>query len=290
MPIKQSANLMDLATLFRSHSSSSKQSRRESFQPPAKFTFFEVMAPSRGLFPLAEVKIRQSPSAPKTPSKAESKSGLAWVSAIDQTHCLNGLSYLRAKRTLDLVLVIGSVPIWLPTLLLCYVVVKLEQPSVPAVFAQKRTGQGGVLFRMFKFRTMVPNAAELKQQLMHLNELKPPDFKIKNDPRITRVGRILRKTSLDELPQLINVLMGEMSLVGPRPTSFSRETYQLWQTERLDVIPGLTGLWQIYGRAQSEFDDRLRLDILYIRSRSIALDLRLIFKTFTSILAQRGAY
>jgi lipopolysaccharide/colanic/teichoic acid biosynthesis glycosyltransferase len=137
---------------------------------------------------------------------------------------------------------------------------------------------------------MVPNAEALKKELMHLNELKYPDFKIKNDPRITRLGRILRKTSLDELPQLFNVIRGDMSLVGPRPTSFSKETYQLWHTERLDVIPGLTGLWQIYGRGSSEFDERLRLDILYIQRRSITLDIYLLFRTVSSVLRLRGAY
>jgi len=235
--------------------------------------------------------LEASPQTPMvSPASFEARADLVWIFTLDPSSALSGLSYLRAKRCLDLLLVLGSIPFWLPLLLLCYVLVKLEQPGTPAVFAQRRTGQGGLLFSMFKFRTMVPNAAELKQQLMHLNELQYPDFKIKNDPRITRIGRILRKTSLDELPQLINVLKGEMSLVGPRPTSFSRDTYQLWQTERLDVIPGLTGLWQVYGRAQSEFDDRLRLDILYIRSRCIALDCRLILKTITSILEQRGAY
>ena len=137
---------------------------------------------------------------------------------------------------------------------------------------------------------MVPNAEELKKELAHLNELKWPDFKITNDPRITRVGRILRKTSLDELPQLINVLRGEMSLVGPRPTSFAANTYTLWQTERLDVIPGLTGLWQVYGRGESEFDERLRLDIAYIKHRCFMVDIEILIRTVSSVVAGRGAH
>jgi lipopolysaccharide/colanic/teichoic acid biosynthesis glycosyltransferase len=137
---------------------------------------------------------------------------------------------------------------------------------------------------------MVPNAEELKVKYAHLNELQWPDFKITNDPRVTKVGRILRKTSLDELPQLINVLRGEMSLVGPRPTSFGAETYQLWHTERLDVVPGLTGLWQVVGRAQLEFDDRLRLDIAYIERRSIWLDINILIMTIGAVFTQRGAH
>jgi lipopolysaccharide/colanic/teichoic acid biosynthesis glycosyltransferase len=109
---------------------------------------------------------------------------------------------------------------------------------------------------MYKFRSMVTNAEEQKIELAHLNELQWPDFKITNDPRITKIGAFLRKTSLDELPQIINVLAGEMSLVGPRPTSFSAETYALWHTERLDVLPGVTGLWQLLGRGKSEFDQQ----------------------------------
>ena len=143
---------------------------------------------------------------------------------------------------------------------------------------------------MYKFRTMVPNAEALKQQLMHLNELQWPDFKITNDPRITRIGRFLRKTSLDEVPQIINVLTGEMSLVGPRPTSFSAQTYKLWHTERLDVLPGLTGLWQVLGRASTEFDERLRLDIAYIEKRCLWLDFQILLRTVTAVVGQKGAH
>jgi len=142
---------------------------------------------------------------------------------------------------------------------------------------------------MYKFRTMVANAEELKASLAHLNILPPPDFKIIDDPRITRVGRFLRKTSLDELPQILNVLRGEMSLVGPRPTSFAASTYELWHAERLEVTPGLTGLWQCRGRNISTFDDRLRLDVEYLARRSLLFDLRLIFETVAQVVNRSGA-
>ena len=125
----------------------------------------------------------------------------------------------------------------LPIGLLCALAIRLESPG-PVLFAQQRTGQHGVRFPMFKFRTMVQNAEELKASLQHLNILPPPDFKIPNDPRVTRVGKFLRKTSLDELPQILNVIRGEMSIVGPRPTSFAASTYDLWHSERLEVAAG----------------------------------------------------
>jgi lipopolysaccharide/colanic/teichoic acid biosynthesis glycosyltransferase len=137
---------------------------------------------------------------------------------------------------------------------------------------------------------MVPNAEEMKQQLWHLNELEWPDFKITNDPRITRPGRILRKTSLDEIPQLINVLLGQMSLVGPRPTGATADQYELWQTERLDVLPGVTGLWQLYGRATTMFDDRTRLDITYVQRRCLLMDLQILVRTVPAILKAKGAH
>lgn len=142
---------------------------------------------------------------------------------------------------------------------------------------------------MFKLRTMVHNAEELKVSYNHLNQLSYPDFKIAEDPRITRVGRVLRKTSLDELPQVFNVLRGEMSLVGPRPTSFRPDTYSLWHTARLEVKPGITGLWQISGRNELDFDERLRLDIAYIRRRSLALDLRILVRTVGAVASGYGA-
>ncbi len=197
--------------------------------------------------------------------------------------------YRRLKRAVDLLLCALSFPVLVPLLGIIAALVYLDSPG-PVVFRQPRTGKGGKRFEMFKFRTMVPNAEELKQHYAHLNELKWPDFKITDDPRVTRMGRFLRKTSLDELPQVLNVLKGEMSLVGPRPTSFDLKTYNLWHTERLEVLPGITGLWQIRGRSDLEFDERVRLDIEYIENQSLWLDLKILLWTIGVVFEQRGAY
>lgn len=202
---------------------------------------------------------------------------------------LTGRSYLLVKRLFDLTVVLISSPFWGILLLFIGIAIWIDSPGAPVMFFQNRTGRDGKRFRMYKFRSMVPNAEELKQKYMHLNELQWPDFKITNDPRVTRIGRILRKTSMDELPQLLNILKGDMSLVGPRPTSFGAETYQLWHTERLDVIPGITGLWQVFGRASMEFDDRLRLDIAYIEHRSFWFDINILLRTVAAVFQQRGA-
>jgi len=214
-----------------------------------------------------------------------------WIKKFDpQKRILTGSAYLSAKRVMDLFLVLLSLPFWLPALGVIALIIKVTSPGAPVMFTQLRTGKGGQRFRMYKFRTMVPNAEELKSKYAHLNELQWPDFKITNDPRITSIGRFLRKTSLDELPQLFNVLRADMSLVGPRPTSFGAETYKLWHTERLDVAPGLTGLWQIIGRAQLEFDDRLRLDIAYIERRGLWLDINILFQTILAVVKGNGAH
>jgi len=197
--------------------------------------------------------------------------------------------YRRWKRAFDLVVCLLLLPLVLPIMAICAVVVWIDDPG-PVLFRQPRTGKGGRRFLMYKFRTMVTNAEEMKKQYAHLNELTWPDFKITHDPRITRVGRFLRKTSLDELPQIFNVLKGEMSLVGPRPTSFAVTTYKLWHTERLEVLPGITGLWQISGRSDIDFDDRLVLDREYIESQSLWLDIKILMRTVAVIFSRRGAY
>ncbi len=195
--------------------------------------------------------------------------------------------YLKAKRAFD---IIFCTVILLPVAavaLLCALVVRLDSPG-PVLFTQVRAGRDGRPFRMYKFRTMVQNAEELKASLAHLNVLPPPDFKIPNDPRVTRVGRLLRKTSLDELPQFINVLKGEMSLVGPRPCSIGVDSYALWHSERLEVPPGITGIWQLEGRHTSSFDQRLRLDIKYIEEMSLLLDIKLILRTVLEVFKGSG--
>lgn len=215
----------------------------------------------------------------------------AWLRRFDpQKRLLKGNSYFIVKRAMDLFLVLLTLLFWLPLCGVIALIIRITSPGAPVVFRQLRTGKGGRRFHMYKFRTMVPDAEKLKAKYAHLNELQWPDFKITNDPRITPIGRFLRKTSLDELPQMFNVLRGEMSLVGPRPTSFGPETYKLWHTHRLDVMPGLTGLWQIVGRAQLEFDDRLRLDIAYIERASIWLDINILAKTVLAVFERRGAH
>lgn len=223
-------------------------------------------------------------------SHKKSDLDLAWVEKIDPNKALfKGKAYLRAKRILDVGLVVIAMPVLLPLLLLIALLIKLESPRGSIFFVQHRTGINGNLFKMFKFRTMVPNAEELMEKLIHLNELEWPDFKITNDPRITRIGRILRKTSLDELPQFFNVLIGNMSLVGPRPTIFTPEEYTLWHTERLEVKQGITGLWQLYGRAETLLDDRMRLDLSYIEHRSLWFDIQILIRTVKVVLKQQGA-
>ncbi len=197
-------------------------------------------------------------------------------------------TYSKAKRLFDIVFSIALLPIVCPVILLCGVLVWLESPG-KIFFGQMRTGIGGCRFKMFKLRTMVANAEELKLEYLHLNELTWPDFKIADDPRITSVGKFLRKTSLDELPQIFNVLAGQMSWVGPRPTSFAADTYSLWHTERLEVLPGITGLWQISGRSDIDFDERLRLDIEYIEKRNFWFDLLIIWQTVSAVFRCRGA-
>jgi lipopolysaccharide/colanic/teichoic acid biosynthesis glycosyltransferase len=223
-----------------------------------------------------------------------SASEVASMGCKDHGHSLEGE---QLPKTLYLTAGVGwhpyaarsVLPVVTVVMVVCAGLIWLDNPG-PIFFTQLRTGQGGRRFRMYKFRTMLTNAEELKQKYAHLNELTWPDFKISNDPRVTRVGRILRKTSLDELPQIFNVLKGDMSLVGPRPTSFDVSTYSLWHTERLEVLPGITGLWQINGRSNLDFDARLRLDVEYIENQSLLLDIKILTRTVTAVFTQRGAY
>jgi lipopolysaccharide/colanic/teichoic acid biosynthesis glycosyltransferase len=194
----------------------------------------------------------------------------------------------RLKRVIDIAVCLVALPVALPLAVIIAIAIRLDSPG-PILFRQQRTGRHGIRFGMYKFRTMVQDAEQLKASLVHLSIVPPPDFKLIDDPRITRVGGFLRRTSLDELPQILNVLGGEMTLVGPRPTSFAGSTYELWHTARLEVTPGITGLWQIRGRNEATFDERLRLDIAYIRGMSLWLDLRIILWTFLAVLRRDGA-
>jgi lipopolysaccharide/colanic/teichoic acid biosynthesis glycosyltransferase len=191
------------------------------------------------------------------------------------------------KRLFDLTLIVATAPVWLPLVLLTAAAVKISDPSAPVLFAHDRTGRGGRRFRMLKFRTMVPDAEARKTELADQNQRSWPDFKIDFDPRITPLGRHLRASSLDELPQIWNVIRGDMSLVGPRPTSFSADTYQAWQTARLEATPGLTGLWQVSARNGTDFAERIRIDLRYVRNRGFFYDLRILLRTVPAVLWHR---
>lgn len=196
-------------------------------------------------------------------------------------------AYLVTKRVIDVLACSFALPLLLPLFGLIALAIKIDSPG-PVLFTQIRTGRDGVRFPMLKFRTMVRDAEESKASLRYLSVVPWPDFKLIDDPRVTRVGRVLRRTSLDELPQLINVLRGEMTLVGPRPTSFDPNTYQLWHTRRLDVSPGITGLWQVKGRNTTTFDERLRIDIEYVVRMSLLLDLVILLGTIRAVFQRSG--
>lgn len=197
---------------------------------------------------------------------------------------------LVLKRALDIVVSSLFLAAALPVMGLVALAIKLDSPG-PVIFAQTRLGKDGRPFTCYKFRSMRQRADEEKQALLHLNEADGPLFKIRDDPRCTRVGRILRRTSIDEWPQFVNVLRGEMSLVGPRPPLPAEvEKYQAWQRQRLSVTPGLTGPWQVSGRSDVSFDEMTLLDIWYAENWSVGLDIKIILKTIPVVLLGRGAY
>jgi lipopolysaccharide/colanic/teichoic acid biosynthesis glycosyltransferase len=198
------------------------------------------------------------------------------------------ISYRLLKRVIDIVVAFACLVLLVPVLVLIGVLVWIGDRSAPVFFRQERCGYHGRGFEVLKFRTMVRNADELKEQLRAQSLVPWPDFRLVDDPRVTRLGRFLRKTSLDELPQLLNVLRGQMSLVGPRPTSFSASTYALWQTERVEFRPGITGPWQVYGRTTMEFDERCRLEISFFRNPSILKELGLLLPTLMSLVHRTG--
>jgi exopolysaccharide biosynthesis polyprenyl glycosylphosphotransferase len=194
------------------------------------------------------------------------------------------------KRASDLIL--GAIAIigLAPVMLAIAIAIKLDSPG-PVFFAQERVGKDGTRFRMLKFRSMRPDADKLMAEMRARNEVTGALFKMKNDPRVTRVGRFLRRSSLDELPQVFNVLRGEMSLVGPRPSLPTEvATYEDWQLGRLRAIPGMTGLWQVSGRSDVPFHDMVRLDLHYIRNWSLWWDLEIIVRTIPAVIGNRGAY
>ena len=200
-----------------------------------------------------------------------------------------GRVYLIAKRATDIVLSSIGLLLLSPIMIIVAIAIKIDSKG-PIIFKQTRVGKDEVLFGMYKFRSMVSNAEELRDDLQSKNEMSGPMFKMKNDPRITKVGRFIRKTSIDELPQLVNVLKGDMSLVGPRP-SLPREVkeFKPWMKERLIIKPGITCFWQVSGRNNISFEEWMKLDIRYVREMNYWLDIKLIFKTFFVLFGDENA-
>ena len=196
------------------------------------------------------------------------------------------------KRLFDVVVAVGLVGLLAPVLLLVALTIKISAPTAPILFIQTRLGYHRRRFNILKFRTMVPEAEQLQAQLEALNEAHGPVFKIKHDPRVTPVGRFLRKTSLDELPQLFNVITGDMSLVGPRPlTVRDVERFEAaWLKRRFSVKPGMTCLWQVNGRSETAFDKWIAQDLAYIDQWSFGLDIKILLKTIPVVLQGTGAY
>jgi exopolysaccharide biosynthesis polyprenyl glycosylphosphotransferase len=194
------------------------------------------------------------------------------------------------KRALDVVFALLILLINGPILLLSALLIRLESAG-PVLFKQTRIGEKGRPFTIYKFRSMYHGAEEQVEALRTLNEASGPLFKIRDDPRITRVGKWLRRTSFDEMPQFLNVLRGEMSVVGPRPALPAEVTqYQHWHLQRLEVQPGITGLWQISGRSDLSFDEGCLLDIYYIENWSVPLDIIIMLRTIPRVLFGSGAY
>lgn len=202
--------------------------------------------------------------------------------AIDFSEVLakESILYSITKRLIDIVGSLCGIILLSPLFLIVAILIKLEDPKGKIFFAQERNGKYPKTFKMYKFRSMVHNAEELLKDLMDRNEQTGPVFKMNDDPRITKVGKFIRKTSIDELPQLFNVLKGDMSLVGPRPPiPHEVDQYNSYQMQRLAVKPGLTCIWQVSGRNNIGFDEWVEMDIEYIKNRNLWLDIKLIFKT-----------
>lgn len=210
---------------------------------------------------------------------------------LDRTHVLHSKRrYWIGRRAQDIVLSLAALLVLWPLMLIIALVIWIDSPGASPIFAQERVGRDGKRFMFLKFRSMIPNAEERLEELLDQNEMDGPVFKIKEDPRITRVGRFLRKTSLDELPQLFNVLKGDMSIVGPRP-ALPREVeqYSDYEKQRLYVNPGLTCFWQIQpNRNDLSFAEWMELDLKYVQERSFATDWKIIFKTVGAVLGMNG--
>lgn len=217
------------------------------------------------------------------------KSYKSFETSEEKVNKISLVLYQIVKRTIDIICSVLGLICLSPVLLIVGVLIKLDSKG-SIFFSQERVGYKGKIFNMYKLRSMVSDAEDLKKELENKNDMSGPMFKMKADPRVTRIGKFIRKTSIDELPQLINVIKGDMSLVGPRP-SIQKEIDCLepWMLERLDVKPGLTCIWQVSGRNDIEFEDWMKLDIKYVNERSTTLDIKLIFKTFFVLFGDKHA-
>ncbi|MES9684622.1 sugar transferase [Gottfriedia acidiceleris] len=202
-----------------------------------------------------------------------------------------GWIYSFTKRLMDLFGATLGLILLMPVFIVVAIFIKLEDPKGPIFFFQTRVGKNGKEFKMYKFRSMVTNAEERLKELLQYNEVSGAMFKMKDDPRITRIGKFIRKTSIDELPQFFNVILGDMSLVGPRPPLPREvEEYTKYDKQRLLVTPGCTGLWQVSARNSVGFSEMVELDLIYISNRSIIYDIKLIIKTIGLLLGSKNAF
>lgn len=214
-----------------------------------------------------------------------------WEDRVDTKYQQRRYVYRSIKRIFDFVASLIGLILLSPLFLIVAIAIKIEDPHGPVFYTQTRLGKRQEPFEMYKFRSMVVNAEKLKQKLLDKNEIEGAMFKMKHDPRVTKVGRIIRKYSIDELPQLMNVLTGEMSLVGPRPPLPDEvKKYSSYDKQRLTVKPGCTGLWQISGRNDVGFEEMVRLDLDYINHRSASYDVYILFRTVGVFLFPNGAY
>lgn len=213
------------------------------------------------------------------------------VKPLSNTLVNGGYSYLLLKRLIDILGSLFGIILLSFLFFLVAFLIKVEDPKGKVFFAQDRVGKDGKLFKMYKFRSMVSDAEEKLQHLLKYNEVSGAMFKIKDDPRVTNIGKFIRKTSIDELPQLFNVLKGDMSLVGPRPPLLREvKEYTEYDKQRLLVTPGCTGLWQVSGRSNLNFKQMVELDLQYIEKRSLLFDLKIIIKTVLVLFGSKDAY
>lgn len=219
------------------------------------------------------------------------KKNLNSVHQLPETQINEKNFYNLFKRALDIIGSLLGIFILSFIFVIISILIKLEEPKGTIFFSQERVGKNGKTFRMFKFRSMILNAEEKLQELLEYNEIDGAMFKMKEDPRVTKIGSFIRKTSIDELPQLFNVLKGDMSLVGPRPPLMREvEEYTTYDKQRLLVIPGCTGLWQISGRSNLDFAQMVELDLQYIEKRSLFFDIKIILKTILVLFGSKDAY